>query len=147
MPALAGANIIYGLGMQEMGVTFSLEQLLMDADMAQMILYAVGGIPVTDQTLSLDVIHDNGWRKDFLTHRDTFKNRFIQSSPKLIDRRTRSRWLEDAGGLDMAARARLRFKDLYDNHQPEPLAEEARRAIREVVTRTEASLGLPASEY
>lgn len=144
---MAGANIIYGLGMLEMGVTFSLEQLLMDADMAEMIMYAIGGIPVNDATLSVDIIHENGYRKDFLTHRNTFNNRFIQSAPKLMDRRTRSRWLEDQGGLDMYQRAKKRFKDLYDNHQPDPLPEGAHEAIRKIVNRTEADLGLPKSEY
>jgi trimethylamine--corrinoid protein Co-methyltransferase len=146
LPALAGANIIYGLGMLEMGVTFSLEQLLMDADMAEMIMYAIGGIPVCDRTLSLDVIHQNGYKKDFLTHRNTFDNRFIQSSPKLIDRRTRSRWLEDEGGLDMVQRAQKRFKQLYDNHQPPPLPDAARQAVRALVVEAEASFGLPPSE-
>ena len=144
---MAGANIIYGLGMLEMGVTFSLEQLLMDADMAKMIMYSIGGIPVNDATLSLDVIKENGYRKDFLTHRNTFNNRFIQSSPKLIDRRTRSRWLEDEGGVDMLARAKRWFKDLYDNYQPEPLKEGAHEAVRAIVLKAEASLGLPPSEY
>ena len=32
---LAGANIIYGLGMLEMGMTISYSQLLMDAEMAE----------------------------------------------------------------------------------------------------------------
>lgn len=133
--------------MLEMGVTFSLEQLLMDADMAKMIMYAVGGIPVNDETLSLDIIKENGYKKDFLTHRNTFKNRFIQSSPKLIDRRTRVRWLEDQGGLDMFQRAKKQFKDLYDNYQPDPLPEGAHEAIRAIVHRTEEGFGLPKSEY
>jgi trimethylamine--corrinoid protein Co-methyltransferase len=133
--------------MLEMGVTFSLEQLLMDADMAKMIMYAIGGIPVNDATLSLDVIKENGYRKDFLTHRNTFNNRFIQSAPKLIDRRTRSRWIDDEGGLDMRQRAMKQFKDLYANYQPEPLPPGAHEAVRAIVTAAEASLGLPPSEY
>ena len=41
---LAGANIIYGLGMLEMGMTISHSQLLMDAEMAEMMLYSMDGI-------------------------------------------------------------------------------------------------------
>lgn len=147
LPALAGANIIYGLGMLEMGVTFSPEQLVMDADMAEMIMYALQGIPVNDATLSVDVIRDNGYKKDFLTHRNTFKNRFIQSNPKLIDRRSRTRWREDGGGLDMAARAKRRFMELYRDYQPAPLAPEAQAAVRRIVHEIEAGLGLSPSEY
>ena len=133
--------------MLEMGVAFSPEQLIVDADIAEMILYAVRGIPVNDETLSLDVIRQNGYKKDFLTHRNTFSNRFIQSSPKLIDRRNRARWLEDGGGLDMAARAKTRFMELYNNYQPAPLAPEAHEAIRKIVNAAEADFGLPPGEY
>ena len=48
---LAGANIIYGLGMLEMGMTISYSQLLMDAEMAEMMLFSMDGIVVNDETL------------------------------------------------------------------------------------------------
>ena len=47
-PALAGVNLIYGLGMLELGVTFDYSHLLIGADIAEMILYSLGGIPVND---------------------------------------------------------------------------------------------------
>ena len=37
MPALAGANLIYGLGMIESGMTFDFGQLVMDDEIARMI--------------------------------------------------------------------------------------------------------------
>ncbi|MDR3037785.1 MAG: hypothetical protein LBV21_00595 [Candidatus Adiutrix sp.] len=43
MAALAGVNIIYGLGMLETGVTFSAAQPMIDADIAKLILHAVTG--------------------------------------------------------------------------------------------------------
>ena len=101
---LAGANIIYGLGMLEMGMTISYSQLLMDAEMAEMMLFSMDGIVVNDETLSVEVIREVGPRSDFLSHMNTYENMHIQSKPKLIDRLTRDRWNE-AGGLDMEARA------------------------------------------
>ena len=144
LPALAGANIIYGLGMLEMGVTFSAAQLMMDADLAEMMLYAVKGVEVSDETLSVDVTKEVGYRKDFLTHRHTFKNRHIQSNPLLIDRQMRNRW-EEAGGTDMTARADVRARRLIAEYRPAPLAEEARLAIRAIVNGREKELGLPLS--
>ena len=88
---LAGANIIYGLGMLEMGMTISYSQLLMDAEMAEMMLFSMDGIVVNDETLSVDVIKEVGPRSDFLAHMNTFENMYIQSKPKLIDRLTRDR--------------------------------------------------------
>jgi len=41
---LAGANLIYGLGMLESGMTFDFGQLVLDAEFARMIKHAVHGI-------------------------------------------------------------------------------------------------------
>lgn len=144
LTALAGANIIYGLGMLEMGVTFSAAQLMMDADIAEMMLYATGGIAVNDGTLSVDVTKEVGYKKDFLTHRNTFSNRHIQSQPKLIDRQMRNRW-EESGSTTMTERAQVMAKKLIDEYRPQALAEEAKSAIRRIVNAREKELGLETS--
>ena len=130
---LAGANIIYGLGMLEMGMTISYSQLLMDAEMAEMMLFSMDGIVVNDETLSVDVIKEVGPRSDFLAHMNTFENMYIQSKPKLIDRLTRDRWNE-AGHLDMESRALIAAKELLATWEPEPLSEEACARVRAVPT-------------
>jgi trimethylamine--corrinoid protein Co-methyltransferase len=45
LPALAGANLIYGLGMLEMGMTISFGQMVMDNEFAGMIKYLVRDSP------------------------------------------------------------------------------------------------------
>jgi trimethylamine--corrinoid protein Co-methyltransferase len=145
LPALAGANVIHGLGMLETGVTFSAAQLVMDADIAAMILYSLRGIVVNDETLAVDVTKEVGYRKDFLTHRHTFKNRHIQSAPTLIDRQIRLRWGE-AGSMDMPAKAEVLARKIIAEYQPAPLAEEASRDIRNLVHEREKELGLAPSE-
>ena len=110
---LAGANIIYGLGMLEMGMTISYSQLLMDAEMAEMMLFSMDGIVVNDETLSVDVIKEVGPRSDFLAHMNTFENMYIQSKPKLIDRLTRDRWNEALGSNNYE---KQNFND-YGNHR------------------------------
>ena len=129
---LAGANIIYGLGMLEMGMTISYSQLLMDAEMAEMMLF------------SMDVIKEVGPRSDFLAHMNTFENMYIQSKPKLIDRLTRDRWIE-AGHLDMESRALIAAKELLATWEPEPLSEEACARVRAVLNAAERDYGVPES--
>lgn len=141
---LAGANIIYGLGMLEMGMTISYSQLLMDAEMAEMMLYSMDGIVVNDETLSVDVIGEVGPRGDFLSHMNTFENMHIQSRPKLIDRLTRDRWAE-AGSLDMEARALQAARELLDTWKPEPLSSDAYTRVRAVLNRAERDYGVPES--
>lgn len=131
--------------MLEMGVTFSAAQLMMDADIAEMILYATGGIVVNDSTLSVDVTKEVGYKKDFLTHRNTFNNRNIQSQPKLIDRQMRNRW-EQSGSTTMTERAEVLAKKVIDEYRPTPLAEPLSRAIRQIVIDREKELGLTPSQ-
>ena len=141
---LAGANIIYGLGMLEMGMTISYSQLLMDAEMAEMMLFSMDGIVVNDETLSVDVIKEVGPRSDFLSHMNTYENMHIQSKPKLIDRLTRDRWNE-AGKQDMEARALAAAKTLLADWRPEALSAEARARIRTVINAAERDYGVPES--
>jgi len=141
---LAGVNLIYGLGMLELGVTMDYAQLLIDSDIAEMILYSLQGITVNDETLAVDAIHQVGPFKDFLTHRSTFNNRKIQSYGPLTDRRMRHNWLKD-GAKDMTQRAYEKARHILATHQPLPIPEEARLAIRKMVTDEEAKRGLPIS--
>ena len=142
---MAGANLIYGLGMLELGMTFCYKQLLMDADMAAMIKQIVGGIPVTDDTMSVDLIRDVGIGKNFLAHKNTFQNRNIQSQPMLMDRTMRGRW-ESKGSTTMPERALEKYRDIIARHQVPPLAPEIKARLRQLVNETEAEDGLPLSE-
>ena len=51
MAALAGTNLIYGLGMIESGVTFDYAQLVIDDEIARMVKQVVGGVRVDDGIL------------------------------------------------------------------------------------------------
>jgi trimethylamine--corrinoid protein Co-methyltransferase len=142
---LAGANIIYGLGMLEMGVTFCYHQLLMDSDVADMIKFSLAGVPVNDETLSVDIIKEIGHSGIFLGHKNTFANRKIQSQPALIDRNMRGRWT-DRGSTTMTDRAKLKLKDILATHRPPELSPETRAAVRAIVNEAERAYGVELSQ-
>jgi len=139
---LAGANLIYGLGMIEMGMTIDYGQMVMDNEFARMIKYLVQGIPVNDETLAVDVIKEIGVGKDFLSHGSTYKHMRTQSQPKLIDRRMREDW-QAAGGTDIYQRALEEARYILENHKPDPLPDDVVAAIRSIVEEAEAELGIP----
>lgn len=142
LPALAGANLIYGLGMLELGITFDYAQLVMDNDMVKMIRKAVEGIVVNDETLAVDVIRQVGAAGEFITHEHTFKYmKTEQSQPKLIDRRMRNGWLE-RGGKDFTERAYEEAINILENHKPDPLPAGVPEQIREIVEEAEREYGL-----
>jgi trimethylamine---corrinoid protein Co-methyltransferase len=138
---LAGANLIYGSGMIESGMTFDYGQMLMDNEFAKMIKFVVGGIPVNDKTLSVDLIKEVGPFKDFLAHKNTFDHMRMYPQPKLMDRRMRGNW-EASGSMDLYAKSTEAARQLLKTHMPEPLPEETILKIREIVQEAEAELGI-----
>ena len=140
---MAGANLIYGLGMIEMGMTIDYGQMVMDNEFARMIKYLVQGIPVNDETLAVDVIKEIGVGKDFLSHGSTYQHMRTQSQPKLIDRRMREDW-QAAGATDIYQRALEEARYILENHKPDPLPDDVLAAIRSIVEEAEAELGIRA---
>ena len=131
--------------MIEMGMTIDYGQLVMDNEFARMIKYAVQGIAVNDESLAVDVMHEVGVGKDFLSHDHTMKHMRTQSQPKLIDRRTREDW--DAGGkTDLYQRALEEARFILENHKPDPLPDEVLTTIRSIVEEAEAELGVTQSQ-
>ncbi|MBU1341739.1 MAG: trimethylamine methyltransferase family protein [Proteobacteria bacterium] len=141
IPALAGANMIYGSGMLESGITFDYGQLVLDCEFARMIKHTIQGIPVNDETLAIDPIKEIGPGKDYLMHKHTFKHMRSQSSPELIDRKMRGTW-EKAGATTAYDRAMVKVRYILENHTPEPLSDEVLLRIRSIVSDTEKEMGI-----
>lgn len=132
--------MVYGLGMLESGVTIDFGQLVMDNEFAGMIKHVLNGIPVDDENLAVDVIHDVGPLKDFLAQKHTLKHMNSQSQPDLIDRRRRSKW-QELGGTNIYERAAAKAREILETHKPDPLPDEVLATIRSVVESAEEELG------
>ena len=141
LPALAGANVIYGLGMLEMGITFDLAQLVIDNEIAEMIKYAVNGIPVNDMTLAVDAINEMGIGKDYLAHESTYQHMTSQSRAELMDRRMREDWEAD-GSTDLYQRAHAKMIEILETYEPPQLSESVRQDVREIVKEAEKEQGV-----
>lgn len=141
LAAQGGANLIYGAGMLEFGMTFDFAQLLMDSEIFKMILRAVSGIVVNDANMALDVIKDVG-TGEFVSHEHTFKNfKQNQVQTKLINRQSREAWLAD-GEKSFTERAYEAAINIIENHKPDPLEPAAKEAIRSIVENAEKEYGV-----
>ena len=141
MAALAGANLIYGPGMLESGITFDFGQLVMDNEFARMIKHTINGFSINVESLAVDVIGEIGPARDFLMHEHTFRHMRSQSTPELIDRKGMEEW-KASGSKDIYLRATQEARNILDNHQPEPLPEGVLKEIQSIITETEAELGV-----
>lgn len=142
LPALAGSNIIYGMGMLEMGIVFDFSQLLIDAEIVRMIQRVLKGVTVNRETLALDTIKAVGPGGNFLTQDHTLRHfRREQSAAKLIDRTMRETW-EAAGSSDLYTRANEAAIEIINHHQPLPLADDIVKGLADIVAAAEEEKGL-----
>lgn len=90
LPALTGSNVIYGMGMMEMGMTMSYEQLLADAEIVRMTRRILQGIPVNQDTMALDVIKAVGPANNYLAQKHTRKYMRLKSQLSLKPRKDKA---------------------------------------------------------
>ncbi len=135
---------MYGLGMFETGVIMDYGQLVMDNEFAGLIKHMLQGIPVNDETLALDVIHEVGAFGEFMSHDHTLKHMHTaQTHPKLVDRRTRGDWEAD-GAENIYDKSWEKAQEILETHHPEPLPEDVVKTIQSIVKESEEELNISA---
>ncbi len=111
--ALAGSNFIHdAAGFIEFALTMSYEKLVIDNDILGMVMRAVEGIRVDDETLAFDLIQQVGPGGNFITAKHT--RRFMRSEhyvPSLSDRNSREDW-EAAGCKTASENAAVKVKEI-----------------------------------
>jgi trimethylamine---corrinoid protein Co-methyltransferase len=138
--ALAGANIIYGIGAIESILTFDYAAMITGAEQVERILRVVQGLLINDQRLAVDLIHEVGPGGEYLTHDHTFTHMHQLSRARLFDRRNRDEWQAATDGRDLTDRAYDEARRILDTHQPLPLPEGSAEMIRSVIAEYEAEL-------
>ena len=141
MAALAGANLIYGSGMIESGVTFDCGQFVMDNEFARMIKHCVGGITVSDETLAVDDIAQVGAFGDFLSLDATLRHMRELSQPEFLDRRVREEW-EERGSTGLHARCLAKAREVLADYQPVQLDDDVKRRLHAIVEKTDRLVGV-----
>ena len=136
---MAGANLIYGPGMLESGITFDFAQLVLDSEFARMIKQTINGFTIDDESLAVDVIKSVGPSKDFLAQEHTLKHMRDHSRPELIDRNGIEMW-RASGATDSYQRALEKTRGILQPHQPEPLPEKVQKEMHSIITETEGEL-------
>ena len=130
--ALAGGNYIHhAAGMLESMLAVSHEQFVIDNDINGMVLRALSGIEVNDDTLALDVIKTVGPGGNYLTQRHTLK--YARSDefyiPTGADRNSRVAW-EKAGGKDAREKAREIARGILNQERPQLIPAKINSQIR-----------------
>lgn len=132
--ALAGAQYNHhAAGMLESLLSVAYENYVIDDDIGGQVMRLVRGLEVTEETLSLDVIHNicTEGPGHYLGHEQTIA--LMNSEyhfPHTADRATRQSW-EEAGSLDMREKAKRKAREILKTSYPEIISAETDARIRE----------------
>jgi trimethylamine--corrinoid protein Co-methyltransferase len=137
LSALAGANIIYGMGMLEAGLTWDFAQLVMEDEFASYLMKIIEGVPVNDETLAVDIIEEVGPGGEYLSHEDTYIKMRNLSQVNLIDRGSREKF-EARGSVGITEKAYARAIDLIENHRAPALSEDLQKQLSDISEETYA---------
>ena len=129
---LMGGNIIHDLGYLESGLTYSFVQLAICNQIVDWVKAFFKGIEVNDETLALDDIVKVGANRSYLGTKHTRKHHKETWYPDLFERGIYKDW-ERKGSKPLAERAAERVQEILANHQPEPLAEEIKARLSQIV--------------
>jgi len=131
--ALAGANFIHdAAGLMEFALTVSYEKFVIDNEILGMVMRAVEGIKVNDETLAFDLIKQVGPGGNFVTAKHT--RRLMRSEhyqPSLSDRNSRQDW-EAKGERLTWQRAAERVEEIMSDRNSNLPAEIRQRVLLEV---------------
>ena len=132
--AMAGANFIHdSAGLLDFAMTACYEQFVIDDEINGMVMRALRGVEVSEETLAIDVIKSVGSTGTFFDQDHTVKhmrNEFF--FPQVGDRLPREEWVK-RGAKDGRERAREIARDILANHKPTPLPPETEMRIRETI--------------
>ncbi len=121
--SLVGGNMIHDVGNLNSGQTRSMELMVVSDEIIGMVKRIMKGIPVTDESMALNVMADIGPGGHYLEHDHTY-TRFKTEiwRPKLIDRQNWQNW-EMAGGKRYGERANDRVHEILAS-EPESLLDD-----------------------
>lgn len=142
--ALAGANVIYGLGMLETGIAFDIPSLVLDNEMAGMVLRLLDGVSVDDESLAVGLIKKMGAFGVYLTEMHTIENIRDLTHPELMNRMDYEGW-QEAGKPTAYSSAEEKAQDILDNHKIPSFDEDKSKAIRRIIEDAEEEKGV--TEY
>ncbi|MBC2717690.1 MAG: trimethylamine methyltransferase [Desulfobacteraceae bacterium] len=132
MVALAGGNFIHdAAGFIEFCMTASYDKLVIDNEIIGMVMRAVEGIRVDDETLAFELIKETGPGGHFVSARHTRRHmRSEQYIPQLSNRDERSIW-KTGGAKDTHARATEKATQILSEQLKSYIPEDIRKRIHD----------------
>jgi trimethylamine--corrinoid protein Co-methyltransferase len=132
LAAMAGTNLIHDVGYLDLGLTGSLESILLGAEQIRWVKHFLAGMRISEATLALGVIDKVGPGGQFLEQAHTLKHvRQVAWRGYVTDRLGYDAWAAN-GSKDYQTRAREFCRQILKTHQPPPLEASMDAALRKL---------------
>jgi trimethylamine--corrinoid protein Co-methyltransferase len=141
--ALAGVNMISGAGMLDFLACFSLEKLVIDAEIVAMAKHLISGIHTPTETLATAMFEGINFKGDFLKQKVTrqlFSQEQYLPSP-VIDRDSIRGWNQE-GSQDTLTRAKNEVKHLLEKYEAPELPPEMVHELVNLVKHHASNAGM-----
>lgn len=132
-PALAGVDILSGVGAAQSGMVGAHEIAVIDNEMIALMKQVIRGCEVSEETLAFDMM------AEVITEGRVF----LAEEHTVRHMRRGAVWMSKLGGSEsepLLERARQRARHILDTHQPEPLPEDVRLELDEILGRASREL-------
>lgn len=139
LPVLTNTAILNGAGTLNGSKIFSLQALIMDAEIYSIISRIAEGIEVNDQTLAVDLIKQIGPGGNYLSAKHTRQYMREIWQPTVYDRKPYGAW-EESGkeGAYEAATEKARW--ILENHTVQPLEQGIKEEFAAIIKQAEKDL-------
>jgi len=138
-PALAGADILCGVGLLDGDTLLSFEQLIIDYEIGTILLRLIRGFDVNDRTLALDLIDKVGPGGNYLTEKHTLEHVYECWRPMISHVSSHRDWVA-SGSENVIQVARKKVKEILATHEPAPLDMDVQKRISQIVSEGEKKI-------
>ena len=133
LPSLAGAGVLFGLGLLHGSNLLAYEEIILDAESAATVRRALGAVDLTGEAFAIDLIKELGPGGFFLGQKHTVAHmRKALSLPTLSDRDGYEDWYQK-GQLSRVDVARQKVREILRDHHPLPIPASVRKGMDEVI--------------
>lgn len=139
VPALAGVDILSGVGTTDSGMAGALEIAVIDDEIISLLKHVARGCDVDDDTLAFDVMRDvilgDGV---FLGEEHTVRH--LRKGALWMPRISVRSTADESEGEGVVARAKARAAHILNTHRVEPLPDDVGRQLDEIMERARREL-------
>jgi trimethylamine--corrinoid protein Co-methyltransferase len=138
-PALAGVDILSGVGTTDSGLAGACEIAVIDDEIISLLKHLIRGCAVNDDTLAFDVMREVIPRDGvFLGEKHTVRH--VREGALTIPRLGAWSTLGDSEPQGVVARAKSRAKHILNTHRVEPLADAVSQQLDQIMDRARREL-------